>query len=112
MTILEKAALASLPLSYATVESFYDGSRSGTAEQCLKALCVSHERQRMDQEGLETLRVEDQRRLTAAQEIADQLADALRNLLRDTGQGVFAQGPSAVKQAEAALASVEQWKQS
>lgn len=34
------------PLSRACVESFYDGSHSGTERQCLRALCESHERLR------------------------------------------------------------------
>ena len=58
MTNLEKRALARVPLSYETVESFWDGSRSGTAEQCLKALCESHERLRAELEGSEILRAD------------------------------------------------------
>ncbi|MDE2100906.1 MAG: hypothetical protein KGL39_26910 [Patescibacteria group bacterium] len=47
MTSLLQKALASLPLSRETVEDFYTGKRSGTAEQCLKVLCESHENLRM-----------------------------------------------------------------
>lgn len=32
-----------VPLSKICIESFWDGIRSGSAEQCLKAACVSHE---------------------------------------------------------------------
>lgn len=46
MTKLIRAALTHVPLTYETVESFYDGMRTDTAEQCLKALCESHERLR------------------------------------------------------------------
>lgn len=51
MTSLEIEALKHVPLTKETVQSFYDGSRSGTAEQCLKALCKSHERLRAELEG-------------------------------------------------------------
>lgn len=59
MTPLQRKALASLALSQATVESFYDGTRSGTAEQCLKALCISHERLRAEVQGAEILLSEE-----------------------------------------------------
>ena len=39
-------------------------------------------------------------RLEVADALVAELAAALRNLLRDTGYGVFTQGPSAAKQAE------------
>ena len=65
MTTLEKRALARPPLSYETVESFWDGSRSGTAEQCLKALCESHERLRAELEGSEILRADAEKELAA-----------------------------------------------
>lgn len=58
MTPLQRKALAGVALSEPTVESFYDGSRSGTAEQCLKALCVSHERLRAELRGAEALLTE------------------------------------------------------
>lgn len=38
--------------------------------------------------------------------LIDELAEALRNLLNDTGHGVFARGPSATRIAEAALEKV------
>lgn len=59
MNQLQRKALASLPLSKETVESFYDGSRSGTAEECLKALCVSHEGLRAEVKGAEALLFEE-----------------------------------------------------
>ena len=59
MTQLQTAACEHEPLSYATVESFYDGTRSGTAEQCLKALCESHERLRIERDGAERLSDEE-----------------------------------------------------
>lgn len=59
MTNLQKSALASLPLTAATIESFWDGSRSGTAEQCLRALCISHERLRAELQGAEVLLAEE-----------------------------------------------------
>jgi len=58
MTPLQRKALACSPLTRETVESFYDGSHAGTAEQCLKALCASHERLRMELEGAEVLLAE------------------------------------------------------
>lgn len=51
--------------------------------------------------GLET----ENERLRAQR---DALAGALRNLLHDTAYGVFAQGPGAVRQAEAALALADE----
>jgi hypothetical protein len=51
---------------------------------------------------LRRLRVENERQAA----LIDQLADALRNLLHDTGHGVFAHGPDAGRIAEAALAKV------
>jgi hypothetical protein len=48
VNILRRRAMGILPLSEQTVLSFYDGTRSGTAEQCLKALCESHERIRTE----------------------------------------------------------------
>jgi hypothetical protein len=67
MTPLQSRALGRLPLSEATVESFYDGTRSGTAEQCLKALCESHERLRAELEGAEVLYLDVTKDLNAAQ---------------------------------------------
>ena len=55
MTDLERRALASLPLPRETVEAFFDGSRAGTAAQGLRALCVSHERLRVQLEGVESI---------------------------------------------------------
>lgn len=46
MTPLQRQSLTMMPLTEETVQSFYDGSRSGTAEQCLHALCESHEQLR------------------------------------------------------------------
>lgn len=52
MTKLQSEALAREVLSRTMVESFYDRSRSGIAEQCLiDDLCRSHERLRMELEG-------------------------------------------------------------
>jgi hypothetical protein len=39
-------------LTRETIESFYDGSRSGTTEQCLLAVCESHERLRLELQNL------------------------------------------------------------
>ena len=80
MTPLQRAALASLPLTEATVESFYDGTRSGTAEQCLRALCVSHERLRAELQGAEALLADGER---------DQARLTLVLALTDTGSDVF-----------------------
>jgi len=55
VTHLQRRALAITPLSAETVQSFYDGTRSGTAEQCLKSLCESHERLRAELQGAEVL---------------------------------------------------------
>lgn len=73
MTELEKAALGTVALSKETVQSFYDGSHSGTAEQCLKALCRSHERLRAEIEGAEILLKEQQEE---AAKIGQQSIDA------------------------------------
>ena len=70
MTDLKRKAIGRLPLTYATVESFYDGSRSGTAEQCLKALCKSHERLRAELDGVTILLEECDAKLQMAQSIA------------------------------------------
>lgn len=59
MTKLQRKALTTYPLSKETVESFYDGSHSGTEKQCLRALCESHERLRAEVEGAEILLSED-----------------------------------------------------
>jgi hypothetical protein len=66
MTDLQRQALATVPLSAATVESFYDGSHSGTEKQCLRALCKSHERLRAELEGAELLLKEDEERRKSA----------------------------------------------
>ncbi len=58
MTRLTRNALLRLPLSVETVESFYDGTRSGTAEECLRALCESHERLRAELDGTELMRAD------------------------------------------------------
>jgi hypothetical protein len=51
MNQLHRNAMVMMPLTEETVLSFYDGSRSGTPEQCLKALCESHERLRAELQG-------------------------------------------------------------
>ncbi len=51
MTDLEKAALASLPLPKETVWKFYQGSYPGTIMECVRVLCVSHERLRAELAG-------------------------------------------------------------
>lgn len=72
MMELRRKALASLPLSEAKVASFYDGSRSGTAEQCLQALCISHERLRAERDGLSALCESDaQQKLVRALALTD-----------------------------------------
>ena len=48
---LSARALAVVPLSVETVESFYNGTHSGTERQCLLALCESHERLRAELKG-------------------------------------------------------------
>lgn len=68
---LHRQAMASVPLSKETVQSFYDGTRFGATEQCLKALCESHERLRAELEGSELLRQDaenDVKKLEAAKE--------------------------------------------
>lgn len=55
MNALSRKALGSIPLTEDTVLDFYQGPRAGTAEQCLRALCVSHERLRAELEGLQAL---------------------------------------------------------
>ncbi len=55
---LNRRALANVPLTKETVQSFWDGTRSGTPEQCLLALCISHERLRMELAGAEKLLAE------------------------------------------------------
>lgn len=65
---LQERALARLPLSAATIQSFYDGSRSGTAEQCLKACCESHERLRAECDGLAILLAEAEKRIAELKE--------------------------------------------
>lgn len=59
MNHLQQRALATVPLSQETVEDFYTGQRSGTADQCLKALCISHERLRAELQGAMALLEED-----------------------------------------------------
>lgn len=65
---LQRRAMLTVPLSAETVLSFYDGSRSGTAEECFRALCESHERLRMESEGAQTLLVEEQQRIEQLKE--------------------------------------------
>lgn len=56
MNQLQRRALARLPFKVATVEAFYNDVYGGeTARRCLKALCESHERLRMELEGAELL---------------------------------------------------------
>lgn len=78
MTKLQHAALAHLPLSRETVESFYDGSRAGTAEKCLRALCESHERLRAELEGLDVMLREAEGRLDMAVALTDTGSDEFR----------------------------------
>ena len=59
MTKLQKAALARVPFTYDTVEDFWNGSHFWTAEKCLKLLCESHERLRMELEGVEKMLSEE-----------------------------------------------------
>lgn len=69
-------------MTAATVESLYDGTHSGTPEQCLRALCESHERLRAELQGAEALLYEEAGKsalrnlLTAAKETCS----ALRSL--------------------------------
>ncbi len=58
-------------LTEATVTSFWDGSHSGTPEQCLRALCVSHERLRAEAHGLDVFLEEANRKLAAALALTD-----------------------------------------
>lgn len=77
MTLLQRNALASVPLTEATVQSFYDGSRSGTAEQCLRALCESHERLRAELQGAELLLAENQKLGDVVKQVHAEHADDL-----------------------------------
>jgi hypothetical protein len=71
MTGLKRNALLRLPLSENTVESFYDGSRSGTAEQRLHALCESHERLRAELQGTELMMADLEAKLAKALALTD-----------------------------------------
>jgi len=73
-----------VPLSEETVASFYDGSYSGTALQCLKALCESHERLRTELEGMEVILGDAEREVDR---LKARLAAALA--LTDTGNPAF-----------------------
>lgn len=56
MANLQKDCLGHVSLTKETVQSFYDGTRSkGRDEECLKALCKSHERLRAELEGTEVM---------------------------------------------------------
>lgn len=74
MNQLTSRALATVPLTAETVQSFYDGTRSGTAEQCLKALCESHERLRAELEGSEIMRSDDANEIASVLLLMDNLA--------------------------------------
>lgn len=63
MTDLTRRALATVPLSCETVEDFFDGSASGSTKECLRALCISHERLRSELQGAEILIAEDSERI-------------------------------------------------
>ncbi len=65
MSDLTRRALGTVPLSVETVQSFWDGTRSGTPEQCLRSLCISHERLRADLQGAEILLAENEARINA-----------------------------------------------
>ena len=84
MKPLRRAALAHVPLTEATVESFHDGTHAGTTAQCLVALCASHERLRMELEGAGVL-LEDAYR--ECERLRARLAAALA--LTDTGSPEF-----------------------
>ena len=98
MNQLQRRALARVALSKETVQSFYDGTRSGTAEQCLAALCESHERLRAELEGAEALLADGARyrecllRLAARADdysgpcVRAHVADALGLTVRQLGQ--------------------------
>jgi hypothetical protein len=64
MTPLQRQALASLPMSEQEVERIYttsnDGEGGGSLLRKLAALCVSHERLRMEIEGATLLLDKDQ----------------------------------------------------
>jgi hypothetical protein len=84
MTQLERNALATVPLSRETVESFYDGSRSGTAEQCLRAPCASHERLRAEIDGMDALLKDDNAEVLRLRDRLDKVL-----ALTDTGSAEF-----------------------
>ncbi len=84
MNALQRKALVTVPLSSQTVESFWDGSHSGTPEQCLRALCASHERLRAELEGAEALLKEPDPEIAR---LKVKLAAALA--LTDTGSREF-----------------------
>ena len=84
MTNLQRAALGRLPLTEATVASFYDGTHAGSAAQCLKALCESHERLRAELEGMEVILADAEREVDR---LKARLAAALA--LTDTGSPAY-----------------------
>ena len=56
MTKLEQAALTTIPLFAAVVEEMYGDCRFDiTKRECIKALCESHERLRMELAGAEKI---------------------------------------------------------
>ncbi len=82
MTPLERKALGTIPLTYACVESFYDDSHAGSVSQCLKVLCLSHERMRMELEGAEVLREDAEREIAVLKSRVEELEQALRYAAR------------------------------
>ncbi len=90
MTRLTRNALARLPLTKEAVESFYDGTRSGTAEECLHALCESHERLRAELQGAEAVWTDLEAKLAKALAMTDTGSTEFRKAFppRSAGEAV------------------------
>jgi hypothetical protein len=80
MNKLRRNALARVALTDETVQSFYDGSHSGTEKQCLRALCESHERLRTELQGAEILLAEMESKLAKAFALTDNGSDEFKKV--------------------------------
>ena len=74
MTPLTRAALATVPLKPDVVQHLHDCAHS-IATSSVKALCVSHERLRMELEGAEKLLAEPDAKIKAALALTDPCGD-------------------------------------
>jgi hypothetical protein len=70
-------ALGRLPFTKETVESFYDGTHSGTVLECLRALCESHERLRAELQGAELIRAQLEAKLTNALDLVEKIRELI-----------------------------------